>query len=97
MGGRKGGGVRPTIILASVLCALSAREAIGQASVADGDSYPVKPVRIIIPGSPGSGADTMARTIGQKLAATWGQSFVVENRPGAGGIIGLGGRGQVIA
>ena len=53
-----------------------------------GQGYPNKPVRIIVPFSPGSGSDVFARTLGPKFAETWGQQVVVENREGAGGAIG---------
>src|SRR5574341_1163455 len=51
-------------------------------------SYPVKPVRIIVPTSPGGGNDFVARHVGQKLGDRLGQQFIVDNRPGAGGTIG---------
>lgn len=51
-------------------------------------AYPVKPVRMIVPSTPGGGPDLMARTIAQKMTEAWGQQVVVEPRPGAGGIIG---------
>jgi len=51
-------------------------------------SYPDKPVRVIVGYSPGGLPDTIARVIGQKLAERWGQQFVVENKPGANGILG---------
>src|SRR5215213_2873281 len=51
--------------------------------------YPNKPIRFIVPFSPGAGTDTTARTIGQKLGEKWGQQVVVENRTGAGGAIGV--------
>ncbi len=56
--------------------------------VANAQSYPVKPIRIIVPFPPGGIADLFARVIGQKLSEAWGQPGVVENRPGAGGNIG---------
>lgn len=50
--------------------------------------YPAKPVRVIVTFAPGGGTDLMARSIGQKLAEVWGKPFVVDNRAGAGGVIG---------
>jgi tripartite-type tricarboxylate transporter receptor subunit TctC len=50
--------------------------------------YPNKPVRIIVPFTPGGGTDALARLIGQKLQTSLGQPFVIDNRPGASGIIG---------
>jgi tripartite-type tricarboxylate transporter receptor subunit TctC len=51
-------------------------------------SYPTKPVRIVVPFSPGGTSDVLARMIGQKMSDSWGQSVVIENRTGAGGTIG---------
>ena len=51
-------------------------------------SYPTKPVRVVIPISPGSGLDIIGRWVCQKLSGMWGQPVVVDNRPGAGGVVG---------
>ncbi len=51
-------------------------------------TYPVKPIRMIVTFPPGSGADIVARMIGQKMAEDMGQQIVIDNRPGAGGSIG---------
>ena len=51
-------------------------------------SYPSKPIRMIVPSAPGSGPDIMARAIGQKLTEALGQAIVIDDKPGAGGIIG---------
>jgi tripartite-type tricarboxylate transporter receptor subunit TctC len=69
-------------IAALVLCAAQA--------AAWAQSWPAKSVRIIVPFTPGSGTDIMARLVSEKLNSQLGQSVVVENRPGAGGTIGAG-------
>lgn len=51
-------------------------------------AYPAKPVRVIVPFPPAGGTDLFARTVAQKLSAILGQQFIVENRSGAGGMIG---------
>lgn len=52
-------------------------------------AFPDKPVRIIVPQTPGGASDVLARIIGQKLTAKWGQPVVVENHAGAGGNVGM--------
>ena len=51
-------------------------------------SFPLKPVRIIVPVPPGGGADTLARIMAPQLSALWGQQVIIENKPGASGHIG---------
>src|SRR5438045_4538327 len=50
-------------------------------------SYPAKPIRIVVGFSGGSTTDLLARTLGQKMSEAWGQPVVVENRPSAGGVV----------
>ncbi len=50
--------------------------------------YPAKPIRLVVPFTPGGSTDILARAIGQELTKAWGQSVIVENVPGAGGSIG---------
>src|SRR3954471_15100299 len=77
-------GQRFALALAATLLAassLAATQCIAQ-------EYPTRPVKIIVPFGPGGPADVTARQIGSILQETLGQPFVVENRTGAGGVIG---------
>jgi tripartite-type tricarboxylate transporter receptor subunit TctC len=70
----------------SLAAASVALPAISRTAVAQ--SYPARPVRMIVPFGPGGGTDIVARLIGQWLSERLGQQFVIENRPGAGGNLG---------
>jgi len=59
------------------------------ASPALAQTWPAKPVRIIVPFAPGGGSDFIARFMAQRLSATLGNQVIVENKPGAGGVIGI--------
>ncbi len=55
---------------------------------AQAPAYPTKPIRLVVPFTPGGSTDILARTMGQKLTEAWGQPVVIDNVPGAGGSIG---------
>jgi tripartite-type tricarboxylate transporter receptor subunit TctC len=56
--------------------------------VAEAQDYPSKPVRFVVPYAAGGSGDLLARLLGEKLSKIWGQQVVVDNKPGAGGLIG---------
>lgn len=70
------------------LCVLLACASSAVAAQTPAADYPAKFVRFIVPYAPGGSSDVLARTLGQKLGAALGQTFVIDNRPGAGSMIG---------
>jgi tripartite-type tricarboxylate transporter receptor subunit TctC len=68
---------------------LAAALGVGAASAVDAQTYPIRPVRVIVAVPAGGGPDTVARSITIKMSERLGQQFVVDNRPGAGGSIGV--------
>ncbi|MFG0596140.1 tripartite tricarboxylate transporter substrate binding protein [Delftia sp. WSY_9] len=78
----------PSALRALLLPLFSALALHAPAALASAESFPNKPVRIIVPVAPGGSADKLTRTLADKLAALWGQSVVVENVAGASGTIG---------
>jgi len=71
-----------------VLTALAAACALAAIAPAEAQSWPTKPVRIVVPFPAGGTTDIVARSLGAELQKMWGQSVVIDNRPGAGGNIG---------
>ncbi len=62
---------------------------MGVGSLCSGQTYPSKPVKIIVPSAPSGGSDIIARQLAQSFTKAFGQSFFVENKPGAGNLIGI--------
>jgi len=71
----------------SALAAFGAM-AITTAYFACAQDYPTRPIRMIVPFGPGTGSDVLGRVLAQKLATQWGQTVVIDNRPGASGAMG---------
>lgn len=71
------------ILVATVACI-----ATSAALPAWSQAYPTKPVRIVVPFPPGGGVDVMIRAVAVELSARWGQPVIIDNRSGAGGVIG---------
>ena len=74
------------LMIAAAIAALVAQTVLAQ-------TYPTRPIRMVVPFPPGAASDFLARVLGQKMGEAWGQQVVVDNRPGAGGLIG----GSVVA
>ena len=72
----------------TLLCALACAAVLLAAADARAQSYPVKPIRMIVPFPPGGPIDVMGRITGDRLSQGVGQTVVIENRPGAGAVIG---------
>src|SRR3954463_11492476 len=72
---------RSTVAVLIVAGVLTAGPALAQ-------EVPAKPIRILVPFAPGSATDAFARILGPKMNEMWGQPVVVENRPGAGSVVG---------
>src|SRR2546422_1807297 len=73
---------------------LAAILSAGLAHAQGRDVYPSRPVRMIIPAAPGGNPDVLARLLAKRLADTFGRPFVVENMPGAGGVVAAGAAGK---
>jgi tripartite-type tricarboxylate transporter receptor subunit TctC len=63
--------------------------AFGSAIAATPDNFPTKPIRLIVPFTPGGSTDILARIVSKQITDTFGQQCITDNRPGAGGVIGM--------
>jgi tripartite-type tricarboxylate transporter receptor subunit TctC len=77
--------MRPKLTIAPIAVALACSLGAGTACA---QAWPAKPVRIVVPFAPGGTADTLGRLVAQRLAESFKENFVIENRGGAGGVIG---------
>jgi len=73
----------------TVVSMLSAAIVLTGSCAVLGQSYPIKPVRVIVPTAPGGGINNLARLMAQRLNERWGQPVIVDNRPGANNIIAM--------
>jgi len=76
------------ILIASIAAACSLPVLAQQRGAADQSNYPNRPIRLIVPFVAGGPMDLIGRLVGQKMSAVWGHNLVIDNRAGAGGIIG---------
>lgn len=81
--------VRRTFLKQLLLAGAASTPLFGAVAHAQGDAaYPTRPVRLIVPFPPGGGTDAIARVVGERMAADLHQPIVIDNKPGAGGMIG---------
>ncbi|MDB5904792.1 MAG: tripartite tricarboxylate transporter substrate binding protein [Betaproteobacteria bacterium] len=73
----------------SIAAAAFASTAFGAAHAATQDNYPNKPVRLVVPFTPGGSTDILARLVAKQITDSFGQQCIIDNRPGAGGTIGM--------
>ncbi len=77
------------VALARIACAVARRDRGAVPATSSGQAYPTKPVRMIVPSSAGGGTDIVARILAPELSKRLGQQVVIDNRPGAGTMIGI--------
>jgi tripartite-type tricarboxylate transporter receptor subunit TctC len=74
---------RRTALLAIAGCAL-----VGQAAQAQAPAWPTKPIKFVVPFGPGGANDLVARTVAEQAGKQLGQTIIIENKPGAGSMLG---------
>ncbi len=82
-------GVAIVLSAVAVGCAPSWAQAQTSPPASQGQSWRQRPVKFILPLGPGSGVDITTRLLGDRLAPRWGQSVVIENRPGGDGVVAI--------
>lgn len=75
--------------LQGMLVVMVAGVVAGPAGVSAVGNYPLKPIRIIVPFTPGGSNDLVARVLSQEFHEAWGQPVIIDNRPGGGSTIGI--------
>jgi len=78
--------VRPKPL--ALLCCLLGAALLAQTPTTRAADFPTRPIRVVVPFPPGGNTDVLARLMGQKITANWNQNVVVDNRPGAAGLLG---------
>ena len=76
------------VAIGSCIVIAAATHRLGLAAPEDAANYPTKAVRVVVPLGPGSAVDVLTRIFTQRLGEVWGQQFVVDDRPGAAGMVG---------
>jgi tripartite-type tricarboxylate transporter receptor subunit TctC len=84
-----GWNLRLSLVAAALMAVAHAAAGASRPDTERAPGYPAKPIRLLVGNAPGGGIDITARTIGQKLTERWGRPVVVDNRPGASGIIAM--------
>jgi tripartite-type tricarboxylate transporter receptor subunit TctC len=79
-----------TVLALALVCAFASAQPASTLRQAQGSgpAYPTRAIRVIVPFGPGGPSDILARAVGQKLTEAWGQQVIIDNRPGANGIVG---------
>ena len=81
--------VAAALVLTAALCALAPSASAQAQTPSSAQNWPQRPVRVILPFGAGSATDVAARMMGEKLSARWGKPIVIENRPGADGLLAI--------
>jgi tripartite-type tricarboxylate transporter receptor subunit TctC len=81
--------IPPRLLRLLTVAAAAAAPLLGGGAAALAQSFPDRPVKVIVPFAPGGSLDAVARLVADRLSKTWSQPVVIENKPGANGIVGV--------